>query len=584
MMKQIFSLIKKGWMMLMVLSLGLFIACSDDDDPKVEAPIASFQFTVSETNFLEVTFENFSQNATSYSWDFGDGNTSTEENPVHTYAEAGNYTVILTASNEAGDATKEESITITDPDAQLTLLAGTVSKEWIMQREEIAIFLGPSAYNAEWWSFGGATPLGDRPCILDDVYTFERAGGFLKNTNGTFFMDQEQFGGWNDADIGEGCVDETTANAFTTSSGGDYSALADGGSYTYTFDTNADPATITIEGQGAYMGLAKTIVDGDLGPNSTLPGTTTFTVLKLVEGSVADSLHLLVNGVWTYLFVSYHNAGDIPAIPVAEPSASFTSEVSDLTVTFTNTSQNATTYAWDFGDGNTSTEENPVHTYAADGNYTVKLTASDDAGNSDETTAEITVSSAALTMEALSSANGKVWKLALVDQAYKVGSFAGGSDWWGVPLADLEGDRSCQMDDEFIFFTDGSYSVDTKGSSWQEGHVGVDPAACTDDGDLPGVYAGLGSSTDYTFTFTAATDTENAKITVTGAGAYIGFNKGYNGGEYNGSDTELKGSVTYEVLTYINDGAVERMDVAVDISGAQDGTAWWTMTMEYVIQ
>jgi len=39
------------------------------------------------------------------------------------------------------------------------------------------------------------------------------------------------------------------------------------------------------------------------------------------------------------------------------------------------------TYEWDFGDGETSTEENPVHSYEAAGNYTVTLTVTDDAGS-----------------------------------------------------------------------------------------------------------------------------------------------------------------------------------------------------------
>lgn len=57
------------------------------------------------------------------------------------------------------------------------------------------------------------------------------------------------------------------------------------------------------------------------------------------------------------------------------PKASFTYEVDGLKVTFTNTSKDATAYAWDFGDGGTSTDKDPVHTYAKDGAYTVKLTA-----------------------------------------------------------------------------------------------------------------------------------------------------------------------------------------------------------------
>lgn len=52
-----------------------------------------------------------------------------------------------------------------------------------------------------------------------------------------------------------------------------------------------------------------------------------------------------------------------------------TVDTTGLTATFTNTSAGTATYAWDFGDGNTSTDENPVHTYSMGGFYTVTLTA-----------------------------------------------------------------------------------------------------------------------------------------------------------------------------------------------------------------
>lgn len=58
------------------------------------------------------------------------------------------------------------------------------------------------------------------------------------------------------------------------------------------------------------------------------------------------------------------------------PTASFTTQVNDLSVGFNNTSQFANSFLWDFGDGSTSTEKSPVHTYASPGNYTVKLSAS----------------------------------------------------------------------------------------------------------------------------------------------------------------------------------------------------------------
>ena len=59
-----------------------------------------------------------------------------------------------------------------------------------------------------------------------------------------------------------------------------------------------------------------------------------------------------------------------PEVPVA----SFTYEVEELIVTFTNTSTNATSYSWDFGDSNSSTDKDPVHTYASRGTYDVVLT------------------------------------------------------------------------------------------------------------------------------------------------------------------------------------------------------------------
>ena len=57
------------------------------------------------------------------------------------------------------------------------------------------------------------------------------------------------------------------------------------------------------------------------------------------------------------------------------PSSSFTYFCSYyLTGNFTNTSGNASSYFWEFGDGETSTEENPIHNYASVGFYTVTLT------------------------------------------------------------------------------------------------------------------------------------------------------------------------------------------------------------------
>jgi PKD repeat protein len=84
------------------LLLGAVVMCScgggDDSAPK---PTAAFEY---EADGLEVTFINKSTNATTYSWDFGDGETSTEQNPVHEYEAYGVYTVKLSVTGEGGSA------------------------------------------------------------------------------------------------------------------------------------------------------------------------------------------------------------------------------------------------------------------------------------------------------------------------------------------------------------------------------------------------------------------------------------------------------------------------------------------------
>ena len=78
--------------------------------PKVEAPKARFTAVV---DGLVVTFTNASKDAESYAWDFGDGSAvSAEENPVHTYAEAGTYTVVLTAKNKGGENKASQAVVV----------------------------------------------------------------------------------------------------------------------------------------------------------------------------------------------------------------------------------------------------------------------------------------------------------------------------------------------------------------------------------------------------------------------------------------------------------------------------------------
>src|SRR5882762_7435484 len=90
-----------------ILFLALLAACGKNqvfrssvvDGPK---PTASFTYTPGTSNAQMVTFTNTSANTESVYWQFGDGATSTETSPTHTYAAAARYTIVLTVRSPAG--------------------------------------------------------------------------------------------------------------------------------------------------------------------------------------------------------------------------------------------------------------------------------------------------------------------------------------------------------------------------------------------------------------------------------------------------------------------------------------------------
>ena len=88
------------------------IAQGEQGQEKV-IPTAEFDAdTTSGSATLSVQFTDLSQNANGWNWDFGDGATSTERNPTHTYSSAGTYTVTLTVGNEGGTASKVNTINV----------------------------------------------------------------------------------------------------------------------------------------------------------------------------------------------------------------------------------------------------------------------------------------------------------------------------------------------------------------------------------------------------------------------------------------------------------------------------------------
>ena len=85
--------------------MAFVVSCGGDEEEKVPAPVADFSSSV---DGKTVTFTDASTDATTYAWDFGDGNSSTQPSPTHTYDANGSYIVKLTVTNETGEDSKQE--------------------------------------------------------------------------------------------------------------------------------------------------------------------------------------------------------------------------------------------------------------------------------------------------------------------------------------------------------------------------------------------------------------------------------------------------------------------------------------------
>lgn len=95
--------------------------------PEINLPVAAFSATPTTGNLpLEINFQNESELFDSLLWDFGDGTTSEETDPIHIYEVEGVFDVSLTAYNEDGEdvEVKEEFITVYNPCPSVTDIDG----------------------------------------------------------------------------------------------------------------------------------------------------------------------------------------------------------------------------------------------------------------------------------------------------------------------------------------------------------------------------------------------------------------------------------------------------------------------------
>ncbi len=136
------------------------------------------------------------------------------------------------------------------------------------------------------------------------------------------------------------------------------------------------------------------------------------------------------------------------------------------------------------------------------------------------------------------------WKVAAEAGSLKVGPSPGSGDWWSIDDAGVAG-RACYYDDEYVFRPGGVFGNILGNDTWLEGWQGASPDAC---GTPVAPHDNSGSAT---FTFDAATN----KLTLNGAGAYLGLPKVNNDGEL--PNVAVPNSITYDVTLSNNNTEME---------------------------
>jgi len=273
----------------------------------------------------------------SWLWDFGDGNTSTQQNPIHTYTSSGTYTVSLLVTNTFGNdsLTQNNAVTIN--------LGG----------------LNPVAPSCIPATINGTLGFGITSVRFNNLYS----------TSGN---------------ASQGYSDFTC----------DSTAVYVGLSYpieiihdTPSFHNCA--AWIDFNNDGIFDNTNEIIV------SSTSEDTTTGNVLIPSNATLNTPLRMRI--IADYDFMAFPTPCLDPEFGQAEdytifilqdttpPNANFTSNITftcDGVIQFTDMSTNAPyAWAWNFGDGGTSVAQNPTHTYTYDSTYNVQLISTNQYGS-----------------------------------------------------------------------------------------------------------------------------------------------------------------------------------------------------------
>jgi PKD repeat protein len=325
------------------VSLTVRSAAGDNSTSKVVTiaagtpPQADFDFTPAG---LQVNFVDRSMGVpTSWSWSFGDGGTSTQQNPIHTYAAAGTFTVTLKATNAGGSNSASKVVAVTAGTAPVAKFAFTVNGNQVNFVDQSTG--SPTSWN---WNFGdsSATDSSQNP-----VHTYLGPGAYtvtLKATNAA----------------GANSTSQVVTIAAGTAPKADFTFTVNGLQANFLDRSTGGPTSWSWNfGDGSPL-------DSSQNPVHTYAAAGTYTVVLTASNASGSN-----------------SKSDVVTVP-SQPVANFDFSKSGLQVTFADHSTGSpTSWQWNFGDASPlSTQQNPVHTYAAAGTYNVTLTVTNAAGSS----------------------------------------------------------------------------------------------------------------------------------------------------------------------------------------------------------
>ncbi len=340
-------------------------------------PVAYFTYipsggidTETEISFIDMSVD-LDGSIVSWTWDFGDGNTSFLENPFHSYGDDGTYNVTLEIMDDDGNnGTAEAEIYVANvpPVANFTWVPPEPTDIDTVNFMDTSVDPDGSVVNRTWDFGDGSTGYGENV-----MHEYESNGTYAVTLTVT------------DDDGGVGTiqkyVDVWNVPPYANFS---YSPISPSTSDMIQFnDTSVDP-------DGSVVNRTWDFGDGSIGYGKNAVHS------YADDGTYAVMLIVRDNDNGTSNITKYVNVSNVAPLPdfSFSPSSPRDVDVIHFTDASYDTDGSVVAWLWDFGDGHNSTLQNPTHIYSDDGIYTVKLTATDDDGSSASVSKDIKVRNA----------------------------------------------------------------------------------------------------------------------------------------------------------------------------------------------